>query len=136
MMASSSAMTTRVVTVGFLSALRAGLGQQPVEQLVLVLLEATDLVDDLGAVPLHGVGVALGVLVLALCERRLGHKGPQPGVVGRLGEVRKLLLGDGQLLAELLEARADLGQAALDEGPGHRRSVRPTDTRLGSATML
>ena len=100
------------------------------------LLEAADLVEDLGAVPLHGIGVALGVLVLTVGERRLGHERPQPGVVGGLGEVPELLLGHGQLLAELLEARADLGEAALDEGPGHRGSVRPTGARPGSATML
>ena len=98
-----------------------GLGHQPVEQLVLGLLEPADLVEHLGAVALHGVGVALGVLVLPVGERRLRHERPQPGVVGGLGEVAELLVGHGELLAELLEARADLGEAAFDEGPGHRR---------------
>ena len=51
----------------------------------------------------HGVGVALGLAVLVLGQRRLGHQGPQAGVVGLLGEVAQLLVGDGQLLAELAE---------------------------------
>ena len=48
----------------------------------------------------------------------------------------ELLVGHRELLAELLEARADLGEAAFDERPGHRRSVRPAAPRPGSATML
>ena len=60
-------------------------------------------------------------LVLPVGERRLRHQRPQPGVVGGLGEVAELLVGHGELLAQLLEARADLGEAAFDQGPGHRR---------------
>src|SRR3546814_21058277 len=40
------------------------LGEQPVEEVVLGLLEAGYRLDELGAVPLHRVGVALGVMVL------------------------------------------------------------------------
>ena len=89
------------------------------------LLEATDLVDDLGAVPVHGIGMALGVLVLAVGQWGLGHQRAQAGIVGGLGQMTELLVGHGQLLAKLLEARADLGEASLDEGPGHRPQCTP-----------
>ena len=57
-----------------------------------------------GAVAAHGVGVLLGLAVLLLGERRLGDEGPEPGVVGLVGEVRELLVGHPQLLAELARA--------------------------------
>jgi len=123
-MASSSAMTTRVVTRVPLS-LGPGLGHQPVEQLVLGLLQPVDLVEDLGAVTMHRIGMALGVVVLPVGEGRLRDERPEPRVVGRLGQVAELLVGHGQLVAQLLEARADVGQAAFDEGPGHPRQRTP-----------
>jgi hypothetical protein len=123
-MASSSAMTTRVLNVVPFG-LRPGLGREPVEQLVLRLLESADLVEDLGTVPLHRIGVALGVLVLPLGQRRLRHQRAEPGVVRGLGQVGELLVRHRQLVAELLEARADLGEATLDEGPGHARQCMP-----------
>lgn len=137
-MASSSAMTTRVLTVGsFLRrcgrrrASRA-LGQQPVEQLVLRLLEAGDAREQVSAMALHGVGVALRVVVLAVGQRGLRHEGAQPCVVGGLGEVRELLVGHGEVVAQLPEARGDLRETALDEGPGHRRQSTPGAARAPS----
>jgi hypothetical protein len=125
-MASSSAMTTRVVTRDVLSCGGSlGLGQQPVEQLVLRELELGDLLDDLGSMPGHGLGVALGVVVLPVGERGLRHERAEPGVVGRIGEVAQLLLGDGQLLTEVAEPSTHLRQAALHEGPGHGRQCTP-----------
>jgi len=76
-------------------------------------------------VAMHRIGVALGVVVLPISERRLGDEGPQSRVVRRLGQVAELLVGHGQLLAELLEARADVGETAFDEGPGHRPQRTP-----------
>ena len=90
------------------------------------LFEAADGVDHLGAMPKHGIRVALRVMVLAVGQRRLGHQRPEPGVVGGLGQVLQLLVGDGELLAELAQARRHLGQASLHEGPGHaRQCTRP-----------
>jgi len=80
--------------------------------------------------PLHRIGVALGVLVLALGQWRLGHEGAEPGVVRRLGEVGELLVRHRQLLAELLQARTDLGEATLDERPGHARQCMPDQRPL------
>jgi len=91
----------------------------------LRLLEAADLVADLGTVPLHRIGVALGILVLAIGQRRLRHQRPQAGIIRGLGQVAELLVGHGQLVSELLEARADLGEAAFDQGPGHRAQCTP-----------
>lgn len=81
---------------------------------------------------LHGVGVALRVVVLPVGQWGLRHEGAQPCVVGGLGEVRKLLVGHGEVVAQLPEARGDLGQTALDEGPGHRRQSTPGAARAPS----
>lgn len=83
------------------------------------LFELGDVVEDLGAVAAHGIGMPLGFLVLPLGQGRLGDKRAQAGVVGGLGEVGQLVLGDRQLLAQLAKAGGDLRQAALDEGSGH-----------------
>ena len=73
----------------------------------------------------HRVGVTLGLLVLLGREGRLGDEGPQPGVVGRLGEVGQLVVGHRQLFAQLAKTGGNLRQAALDEGSGH-----PTQSTL------
>src|SRR5690349_24871063 len=125
MMASSSAMTTRVAN-GLLrvggSALR--LGQQPVEELVLGALEVAQLVQDSGAVAPHGVGVAPRLLVLTTRHRRLAHERLDAQVVGRLLEGGELLVRHGQLLPEGAQARRDLVEAALQQGPGHGAKCR------------
>jgi hypothetical protein len=92
-------------------------GEEAVEQLVLRLLETGDLIEHLGAMALHRVGVALGVLVLAVSDRGLGHEGSQTSVIGGLGQVSELLLGHRQLLPKLAQAGAELREASLDEGP-------------------
>lgn len=94
------------------------------------LLEAGDALEEVGAMALHGLGVPLGVVVLAVREWCLRQERAQPGVVRGVGEVGQLLVGDPQVVAELPQARGDLREAALDEGPGHRgecRSGRPSD---------
>src|SRR3954453_12489910 len=124
MMASSSAINTRVGNAGSPSwfgcmwsgGLGGRAGDQAVEQLVLRALERLELGDDVRAVPAHRVGVLLGLAVLLLGERCLGDQGPDAGVVGLVGEVRELLLGHAQLLAEVAQAVGHLGEATLDQG--------------------
>lgn len=79
------------------------------------LLEPFDLLDEVGPMALHRIRMALGFLVLSVCDRGLGHKRPQACVVRRLGKVAKLLVGNGELLAELAQTSAQLRQAPLDE---------------------
>lgn len=69
------------------------------------------------------VGVAAGVPVLAVGERRLGDERAQPCVVGFALELGQLLLGDEEVGTELLQAIADLDEATLHEGSRHGRSV-------------
>lgn len=78
---------------------------------------------------LHGIGVALGLVVLAIGERCLRHQRAQVGVVGCLGEVRELLVGHGEVVPQLAEPAGDLREAALDEGPGHQAAVYAGATR-------
>ena len=78
-----------------------------------------ELGEHVGAVAAHGVGVLLGLAVLLLGQWRLGHQRPDAGVVGLVGEVRELLVGHPQLLAELPQAVGHLGEATLEQGPGH-----------------
>ena len=87
------------------------------------LLEAGDVLEQVSAVPLHGIGVALGIVVLAVGQGGLRDQRAQPGVVGRLGEVGQLLIGHGEVVPQLAEPAGDLCEAAFDEGPGHRRAV-------------
>jgi hypothetical protein len=68
-------------------------------------------------VALHGVGVALGLAVLAAGDGRLGHQRPQAGVVGFAGEVLELFVGDAQLLAQRSLAVGVVGESALEAGP-------------------
>ena len=49
----------------------------------------------------HGVGVALGLAVVVVGERGLGHEGAQARVVGGIGEVGELLGTDRQLAPQL-----------------------------------
>ncbi len=101
------------------------------------LLETSDVGAELGTMALHGLSMPLGVVVLAVGERRFGHERPKPCVVGRLDEVEELLLGDAQVFPQLPKAAGDLREAALDERPGHRGSVGPgrEAALIGHATM-
>jgi len=65
--------------------------------------------------------MALRVAVLGLRERRLGHDGTEPGVVGGVGEGGELLLDHRQLLAGACQPPVDLGEAALDDLARHSR---------------
>jgi hypothetical protein len=107
-----------------------GLHQEAVEELVLAGLELGDPLLHLRPVTGHRIGVPLGVLVLPVAEGGLGHQGAQTGVVGGLRQVRELLVGHGELLPQLLEARRDLGEAALDQGSGHSRQSTLRRVRL------
>ena len=62
-----------------------------VEHLVLGAFELGDHRDELGAVTIHGVGVALRLAVVVLGQRGLRHESPQPGVVSLVGEMGELL---------------------------------------------
>jgi hypothetical protein len=61
--------------------------------------------------------------VLAIRERRLGHQSPQAGLVGLVGEVRQLLVGDGELATELDESPGQLRQPPFDQRAGHGAGV-------------
>ena len=122
-MASSSAMTTRVAKLvpSFDRCVlaRPGLREQPVEQLVLIALQLGDLVEHGGAVPSHGLGMPLGLPMVDVGDGRLGHQGPQPGVVGGIGQMRELLIRDLELGAQLLQATGNLAESPLDQRLGH-----------------
>ena len=127
-MASSSAITTRVGTMGSLLSGsvsdQAGSASEPVEQIVLGPLELVDLGRPRESRwRRHRVGVPLGLAVLLLGQRRLRHERPQAGLVGLLGELRELLVGDPQLLTELAQARGEVLEAALHAANGTRSAV-------------
>src|SRR5687767_255796 len=112
MMASSSAIRTRVGNAGSPSWFGCGRSggpggggprDQAVEQFVLGALEGLELGDHVGTMATHRVGVLLRLTVLLLGEGGLGDERPDPGVVGLPREVRELLVGHPQLLAELLQ---------------------------------
>ncbi len=47
----------------------------------------------------HGVGVALGLVMLLTGDGRLRHEGTQAGVFGHLAEAGQLLVHHSELLA-------------------------------------
>src|SRR4051794_321849 len=106
MMASSSAMTTRTATgarsFAFLDL--SGLDDEPVEQLVLGPFEFGDRCDQGVAAASHGVGVPLGFVMFPVGEWRFRHQRPEPGVVGRFGENRELLVQHRKLVAGVAKA--------------------------------
>jgi len=58
----------------------------------LGLLEAGDALEEVGAMALHGLGVPLGVVVLAVGQRGLRQERAQASVIGGLGEMSQLLV--------------------------------------------
>src|SRR5262245_36352693 len=126
MMASSSAITTRMGTLvsssfqgGWPVASSAGFCSQTVEQLVLFAFELVARGLHLGSMAFVGVSVALGLVVLPIGKRCLGHECPDSGLVSGIVEVFGLLLRQDELLAKLLQPIADLLQPALDHRPRH-----------------
>ncbi len=73
-----------------------------------------------------GVGVALGVEVLAAGERAVGDDRPEPGVVGLVGEVGLLLVVNPQLLAQGAQPAAHAAEPTLDEPLRHEGQCTPT----------
>ena len=57
--------------------------------------------------------------MLLLGERGLRHQRPQTGVLGLVGQLDELLLGDAEILACGLQFLADRSQATFDAGAGH-----------------
>src|SRR5436190_18935575 len=117
MMASSSAMTTRTATQACSFAFfgLSGLEDEAVEQLVLFLFELRNPGDYVVAAADHGVGVPLGLVVLAVGQRGLRHQRPQAGIVGLLHEDGQLLVQDSEFVAGAPQAVVDLPQPALDQ---------------------
>src|SRR4051794_11977861 len=105
MMASSSAMTTRIGTTVSVRKVSV-LGRQAVEKLVLSLLELVDGGLHLRPVPAHRLGMTLCFMMLAIRDRRFGHERAQSSVIGGLGELEQLLVGDEQLGTQLLQPLA------------------------------
>jgi hypothetical protein len=129
-----------------------GLCHQLVEQVILGLLESGDGLCHLRPVPRHGIGVALGLVVLPVGQRGLGDQGPQASVVGLLGQLRELVVGDPQLLPERRRRsatsdrrRSTLDRDMADHGTsmsvpaphnGHDRAVAPRPVALVLAGAL
>ena len=138
-MASSSAITTRIVTWGPFDGqppiqphpepARAGHGQASklIEELVLAGLELGDLVDDVLAVAAHRVHVAAGVDRLVRPRRTVGDERPHVEVVGVVGEVGELLVDRAQLVAERAQPMSELERDAA------RARREPMDREVRSA---
>ena len=76
----------------------------------------------------NGSHLPFGVATLALGQRGLGDEVAHPGVVGLVGEVGELLLGDGHVdtqAAEPLDSTRDSGAALRDicDGDDYRNGV-------------
>ncbi len=83
------------------------------------MLEAGDAGDNLDPVAGHGVGVALGLLVLPAGKRRLRYQRPQASVVGHVHQARQLLVHQRQLFTQRFEPRRGGGELAFEQRSGH-----------------
>lgn len=101
-----------------------------VEQLVLFGLEAGDRVDQVDAMTGHGARGPFGVAMLLVGERRLGDHRPDPRIIGDVGQMTELLVGDGELLAQRHEPPPDGAESTFDE-EGH-----PFILRLGHTAEM
>ncbi len=101
-------------------------GGETVEEVVLGRLEFVDVLLQLGTEALHGLGVPRGLPMIALGDGRLRDQGAETRLVGLFGEVEELLVGDVQFPPQLAEPGRHLGEAPLDERPGHGSSVGQT----------
>ena len=70
--------------------------------------------------------MAAGLAVLSLGKRGLRHECTQTRVIGFVGELDQLLLGDGEVVARGSKLLADGAEAALDLGLRHTRSYGPS----------
>ena len=99
-MASSSAMTTRMVTGARSSRFDVPSGAELIEQLVLAAFELGDPGDELGAMRGLRVGMALSITVVSLSQLVLGDERAYTSVVGIIVEVRQLLVEHAHLVAK------------------------------------
>ena len=72
--------------------------------------------------------MAARLAVFLLRQRGFAHQRPQPGVVGFVGELAKLLLGDPQVVAKRPELLSDATQPSFDLG--HSALEKPFGARL------
>ena len=132
MMASSSAITTRMVTRWFLGSVlvgrwwwrrscqRTSWSSSSSWRRSSASIED----DDRLAVGRHRIGVALRLVELDLGHRRLGDQRPDAVVVGLVGELGELLVDDAQLLAQGPQAGADPAEPTFDEPVRHAGECR------------
>lgn len=62
----------------------------------------------MGPVPTHTVRMAFGLAMLSAGQWSLGHQCPEPGIIGHIGELCKLLVSKRQLLTKVAQASGDL----------------------------
>src|SRR5690348_16921739 len=112
MIASSSATTTRTALLTSFRSLDAS-GRQTrarelvghaIEQCVLLALELGNRTTQFVALTSLRLGVALGLVRLRLGKRRLRDERTQARVISLVDEKRTLLVGDGELRAQSLQA--------------------------------
>lgn len=67
----------------------------------------------MGPVPTHALGMAFGLAMFLAGQRGFGHQRPEPGIIGHISELCKLLVSDRQLLTKVAQAGGDLLQSSL-----------------------
>ena len=103
----------------------AAVGDEAIEQVVLRLLELGDLGQKGASVPVHHLGVALGLAMLPVGKRSLRNERTQSGLVGLVGEVRELFVGDRELPTQLHQPFGHISQPLFEQRAGHPGSLGP-----------
>lgn len=86
-----------------------------IEQLVLLVLEACNGLDQLGAVTCHRGRGSFSFAVFLIREGCLRHERPDARIVGDIGEVFELFVGDPELFAQLRDPSPNGTESAFDE---------------------
>lgn len=108
-------------------------GDEPVEQVVLGGFQLADL-GQLGvAVAAHGLGVALGLAMGLLGSGSFRDQRPEAGLVGLVGEVGELLLGNGEITRDRPQAVRYVSQTPFDESAAHDGSLGTASRPSGAA---
>lgn len=96
---------------------------ESVEQIILLLLKPPNIGNHLVAVTFHGLGVTSSGAMLPFGEWSLGNERPEASIVGLVGEMGQLLVGNRQFMTQVAQQDTDLGKPPLQCRPCHGGEV-------------
>lgn len=96
---------------------------ESVEQVVLLLLKPTNIGNHLASVTFHRLGVTSSDAMLPFSERGLGNERSEASIVGLVGEMGQLLVGNCQFVTQVAQLDIDFREPPLQCRPCHGGEV-------------